>query len=125
MSNCGKSGCKEEPLAADEEERVSFFIFLHSFTLFFFSPQRGLRAYSHLIVVTISTLIFIYFQATRCSFSGKIDSDPDSTVHISGCPEEESIDISLMSKKVEWMLKIVLVFDLVLDLVILVIVLFR
>ena len=56
MSNCGKSGCKEEPLAADEEERVSFFIFLHSFTLFFFPPQRGLRAYSHLIIVTISTL---------------------------------------------------------------------
>ena len=39
-------------------------------------------------------------QATRCSFSGRLDSDPDSTVHISGCPNEENMDISLMSKKV-------------------------
>ena len=39
-------------------------------------------------------------QATRCSFSGRLDSDPDSTVHISGCANEENMDISLMSKKV-------------------------
>ena len=39
-------------------------------------------------------------QATRCSFSGQLASDPKSTVYISGCPEKESIDISLMSKKV-------------------------
>jgi len=58
VSKCGKSGCKDEPLKAEEEE-----------------------------------------QATRCSFSGKLDSDPDSTVYISGCPEKESMDISLMSKK--------------------------
>merc|ERR1711974_567082 len=54
VSKCGKSGGKEEPLKAEEEE-----------------------------------------QATRCSFSGKLDSDPDSTVYISGCPEKESMDISL------------------------------
>ena len=42
------------------------------------------------------------FQATRCSFSGKLASDPESTVHISGCPEEETFDIVLMSKKVKW-----------------------
>ena len=41
-----------------------------------------------------------YLQATRCSYSGKLTSDPDSTVYISGCPEKESMDISLMSKKV-------------------------
>ena len=40
-------------------------------------------------------------QATQCSFTGKLDSDPDSTVYISGCPEKEGIDISLMSEKVE------------------------
>ena len=44
MSNCGKSGCKEEPLAADEEERVSFFIFLHSFTLLIFPPKQGFKS---------------------------------------------------------------------------------
>ena len=41
-----------------------------------------------------------HFQATRCSFSGKVASDPESTVYISGCPEKESMDISLMSRKV-------------------------
>ena len=45
MSNCGKSGCKEEPLAAEEEERVSFLIFfLHSFTLLIFSPKQGFKS---------------------------------------------------------------------------------
>merc|ERR1711974_53778 len=58
VSKCGMSGCKDEPLKAEEEE-----------------------------------------LATRCSFSGKLDSDPDSTVYISGCAGEESMDISLMSKK--------------------------
>merc|ERR1712192_4457 len=38
-------------------------------------------------------------RATRCSFSGKLASDPDSTVYISGCEGKESVDISLMSKK--------------------------
>merc|ERR1711974_289651 len=59
VSKCGESGCKDEPLATEEEER-----------------------------------------ATRCSYSGQLASDPESTVYISGCPEEkESMDISLMSKK--------------------------
>merc|ERR1712108_41204 len=58
VSKCGMSGCKDEPLKAEEEE-----------------------------------------LATRCSFSGRLDSDPDSTVYISGCAGEESMDISLMSKK--------------------------
>ena len=39
-------------------------------------------------------------QATRCSFSGRLDSDPDSTVYISGCPDKENMDIALMSGKV-------------------------
>jgi len=58
VSKCGDSGCKEEPLAAEEEK-----------------------------------------QATRCSFSGRLDSDPDSTVYISGCPDKENMDIALMSGK--------------------------
>jgi len=58
VSKCGKSGCKDEPLAAEEEKR-----------------------------------------ATRCSFSGKLASDPESTVYISGCAGKESMDISLMSEK--------------------------
>jgi len=58
VSKCSESGCKEEPLAAEEEQ-----------------------------------------QATRCSFSGRLDSDPDSTVYISGCPSTENMDISLMSGK--------------------------
>ena len=41
-------------------------------------------------------------QATGCSFSGHIASDPESTVYITGCPEKESVDITLMSKKVDW-----------------------
>ena len=45
MSNCGKSGCKEEPLAADEEERVSFFLYLSSFfhSPYLF-PTKGLKS---------------------------------------------------------------------------------
>ena len=40
-------------------------------------------------------------QATRCSFTGRLDSDPDSTVYVSGCwLEKENMDISVMSKKV-------------------------
>jgi len=58
VSKCGKAGCKEEPLAAEEEK-----------------------------------------QATRCMFTGRLDSDPNSTVHISGCPFEENMDISVMSEK--------------------------
>ena len=43
----------------------------------------------------------IFFQATRCSFTGRLDSDPDSTVYVSGCwLEKENMDISVMSKKV-------------------------
>ena len=48
-----------------------------------------------LIAVDINNI-----QVTRCSFTGRLDSDPDSTVHISGCPNEENMDISLMSNKV-------------------------
>ena len=48
-----------------------------------------------LIAVDINNI-----QVTRCSFTGRLDSDPDSTVHISGCPNEENMDISLMSDKV-------------------------
>ena len=44
---------------------------------------------------------YIFFQATRCSFTGRLDSDPDSTVYVSGCwLEKENMDISVMSKKV-------------------------
>jgi len=58
VSKCNESGCKEEPLAVEEEKK-----------------------------------------ATQCSFSGRLDSDPDSTVYISGCPSKENMDISLMSGK--------------------------
>ena len=44
--------------------------------------------------------LYYSLQATQCSFSGKLESDPESTVYISGCPGKESMDISLMSKKV-------------------------
>ena len=77
ISKCGKSGCKDEPLATKEEEQVFFFV-----------------------VVAILIPFLTVFQATRCSFSGKLASDPDSTVYISGCAEKESMDISVMSKKV-------------------------
>ena len=77
ISKCGKGGCKDEPLATKEEEQVFFFV-----------------------VVAILIPFLTVFQATRCSFSGKLASDPDSTVYISGCAEEESMDISVMSKKV-------------------------
>ena len=43
-----------------------------------------------------------FLQATRCSFTGRLDSDPDSTVYVSGCKsEKENMDITLMSKKVK------------------------
>ena len=55
------------------------------------------------VSVFVATLIAVdrnHIQVTRCSFTGRLDSDPDSTVHISGCPNEENMDISLMSDKV-------------------------
>ena len=60
--------------------------------------------FNELIVVRVLNFSFSssFFQATECSFSGHIASDPESTVYISGCPEKESVDISLMSKKVDW-----------------------
>ena len=46
--------------------------------------------------------LFLSLQATRCSFTGHLDSDPDSTVYVSGCKsEKENMDITLMSKKVK------------------------
>ena len=76
-----------------------------------FGFQGGRTGFFRLfVVVTISIYdlkIFVTIwiptisQATRCSFSGKLASDPDSTVYISGCAGEESMDISLMSKKVD------------------------
>ena len=70
-----------------------------------FGNQGGRTGFFFLIfrlfvVVTILIPFLTVFQATRCSFSGKLASDPDSTVYISGCAEKESIDISVMSKKV-------------------------
>ena len=53
-----------------------------------------------LLQLLLSLIEIIFTQATRCSFTGRLDSDPDSTVHISGCPNEENMDISLMSNKV-------------------------
>ena len=40
-------------------------------------------------------------QTTQCSYVGRLTSDPESTAYISGCQGEETMDISLMSKKVE------------------------
>lgn len=62
-------------------------------------------------------------QASDCSFVGRIASDPDSTVYISGCPEKESMDISLMSKKVDKTFRLLLFLDVVLFLIIVVLVL--
>ena len=49
----------------------------------------------------------LYCQANGCSFSGRLDSDPNSTVHISGCLEKkETVDISIVSEKVDYILYI-------------------
>ena len=57
-----------------------------------------------IVVVVVADVDPNNLQATRCSFSGRLDSDPDSTVYISGCPAEENMDISLMSEKVGTMI---------------------
>ena len=36
-------------------------------------------------------------EVTRCSFTGRLLSDPASMVHISGCPDLGNMDISVMS----------------------------
>ena len=77
-------------------------------------PQILIQQCTYLAVVVVVVVILTqrshgcccnpdlnYHQATRCSFSGKLASDPDSTVYISGCEGKESVDISLMSKKVD------------------------
>ena len=66
-------------------------------------------------------------QASDCSFVGRIASDPESTVYISGCPEKESMDISLMSKKVYETIILLLfvdvvLFDIIVDLVLVLII---
>ena len=69
--------------------------FNHMFS--FFPVEYNAIKPSEDVSISIPSL----FQATRCSFSGKLASDPDSTVYISGCEGKESMDISLMSKKVD------------------------
>ena len=39
-------------------------------------------------------------EVTRCSFEGRLLSDPHSMVHVSGCPDLGNMDISLMSNTV-------------------------
>ena len=60
---------------------------------------------------------------TQCSFSGRLTSDPESTVYISGCPEKEAVDISLMSEKVDCIKSVLLVVIIYLDLVLVLVIL--
>ena len=89
LSKCGKAGCKEEPLAAEEEEQALTFenIFYEWWLMILNKSAFSADPHCHI-------------QATRCMFTGRLDSDPNSTVHISGCPFEEDMDISVMSEKV-------------------------
>ena len=81
------------PKKRNEKYCLTFIEFIYRCVFFFFS----------LINVCFFVFSLSHLQATRCSFSGFLDSDPDSTVYISGCQPKKDMDITLMSKKVNAM----------------------
>ena len=113
VSKCGQSGCKKEQLTPREVERVIIFIFnypdhtccANNSLLSWREPRHVLCFYLKLWIRLQSKLVECWHteppKTTRCSFSGRLASDPESTAYISGCPNEETMDISLMSKKVD------------------------
>ena len=115
VSKCGDFGCKEETLGRQEEEKVSPYQFcsvikyiqFFQISIIFSYWGMGINLVQFWLCRLENSLLLTnayFLQATRCSFTGHLDSDPDSTVYVSGCKsEKENMDITLMSKKVNAM----------------------